>query len=108
MELLGDREDLFADLSTEEEKLLGKLVREKYGTDLFFLDNYPSAVRPFYTMPSKSKPEYSNSYDVIFRGQEIASGAQRVHDPDLLEARCKELGMPLEPLQSYIEAFRHG
>jgi len=92
------RTDMMADLSTEEERLLGSLVLEKYGSDLFFLDNYPSAVRPFYTMPSKDQPEYSNSYDVIFRGQEIGSGAQRCHDPELLEARCSELGVPTEPL----------
>eukprot|EP00404_Azadinium_spinosum_P035604 CAMPEP_0180661234 /NCGR_PEP_ID=MMETSP1037_2-20121125/58712_1 /TAXON_ID=632150 /ORGANISM="Azadinium spinosum, Strain 3D9" /LENGTH=42 /DNA_ID= /DNA_START= /DNA_END= /DNA_ORIENTATION= len=42
-------------------------------------------------MPCKDQPEYSNSYDVIFRGQEIGSGAQRCHDPSLLEARCAEL-----------------
>lgn len=112
MELLRSngepREDIMADLSTNEEKLLGSLVREKYGSDLFFLDQYPSAVRPFYTMPSKEKPEFSNSYDVIFCGQEIGSGAQRCHDPELLEARCASLGVPTEPLQSYIESFRHG
>jgi len=102
------RTDLMADLSTEEERLLGSLVKEKYGSDLFFLDRYPSSVRPFYTMPSKDTPEYSNSYDVIFRGQEIGSGAQRCHDPELLEARCAELGVPTEPLQPYIDSFRHG
>lgn len=101
------RTDMMADLSTEEERLLGSLVLEKYGSDLFFLDSYPSAVRPFYTMPSKDQPEYSNSYDVIFRGQEIGSGAQRCHDPELLEARCSELGVPTEPLQGYIDSFRH-
>jgi len=112
MELLRSngepREDIMEDLSTNEEKLLGNLVREKYGSDLFFLDQYPSAVRPFYTMPSKDKPEFSNSYDVIFCGQEIGSGAQRCHDPELLEARCEELGVRTGPLQPYIESFRHG
>ncbi|CAK9118648.1 unnamed protein product [Durusdinium trenchii] len=91
MELLSSngahREDIMEDLSTGEEKMLGNLVREKYGTDLFFLDQYPSAVRPFYTMPSHDRPEFSNSYDVIFCGQEIGSGAQRCHDPQLLEGQ---------------------
>mmetsp|Transcript_13360 Transcript_13360/g.36888 ORF Transcript_13360/g.36888 Transcript_13360/m.36888 type:complete len:620 (-) Transcript_13360:157-2016(-) len=102
-----EREQL-ADLSTEEEKLLGKLVREGRGSDLFFLDRYPSSVRPFYTMPCSAQPEYSNSYDVILRGQEIGSGAQRCHDPELLEARCAELGVPTGPLEPYINSFRHG
>lgn len=97
-----------ADLNAEEERTLAKLVRERYGTDLFFLDRYPSSVRPFYTMPCSDQPEYSNSYDVIFRGQEIGSGAQRCHDPALLEARCADLGVPTGPLKPYIDSFRHG
>lgn len=106
--VLEAREDNMADLSTQEEKVLGAMVLKKYDTDLFFLDRYPSSVRPFYTMPCEEQPEYSNSYDVIFRGQEIGSGAQRCHDPELLEARCAELGVDTGPLQSYIESFRHG
>lgn len=102
------REDPMADLSSEEERLLGRIVKEKYGSDLFFVDRYPSTVRPFYTMPSRDQPEYSNSYDAIFFGQEIASGAQRCHDPEMLEARCAELGVPTGPLQPYIDSFRHG
>jgi aspartyl-tRNA synthetase len=111
MEMLagaGFERDPMHDLSTEEERTLGRLVLEKYGSDLFFLDRYPSSVRPFYTMPCRDQPEYSNSYDVIFRGQEIGSGAQRCHDPELLEARCRELEVPMEPLQPYIDSFRHG
>lgn len=111
MQLLADHgvsRDVLADLSTEEERTLGALVREKYGTDLFFLDRYPSTVRPFYTMPCKDAPEYSNSYDCIFRGQEIGSGAQRCHDPQMLEQRCAALGVPTEPLKAYIDSFRHG
>lgn len=96
------------DLSTEEERLLGRHVLDKYGSDLFFLDQYPSSVRPFYTMPCKEQPQYSNSYDVIFRGQEIGSGAQRCHDPEVLVARCAELGVPTGPLEPYIDSFRHG
>ncbi len=46
--------------------------------------SYPAAVRPFYTMPCSDDPAYSNSYDVFIRGEEIISGAQRVHDPEML------------------------
>jgi aspartyl-tRNA synthetase len=104
----GIERDPMADLNTEEERKLGAIIREQRGADLFFLDRYPSAVRPFYTMPCREEPEYSNSYDCIFRGQEIGSGAQRCHDPALLEARCADLGVPTEPLQPYINSFRHG
>ncbi len=76
----GHSVDDQADLSTSTEMALGELVRAKYGADFFALDQFPSSVRPFYTMPSPADPRSSNSYDLFIRGQEICSGAQRVHD----------------------------
>ena len=77
----------FDDLSTENEKTLGDIVKAKYGTDFFIMDKYPLSIRPFYTMPDpetygKVPPaqQLSNSFDMFMRGQEIVSGAQRVHD----------------------------
>ena len=66
--------------STENEKLLGKLVKAKYDTDFYILDKFPSSVRPFYTMPDPKDKKWSNSFDIMIRGEEIVSGAQRVHD----------------------------
>uniref|UniRef100_A0A4W3HRR4 Aspartate--tRNA ligase, cytoplasmic n=1 Tax=Callorhinchus milii TaxID=7868 RepID=A0A4W3HRR4_CALMI len=83
---MGDEEDL----STPNEKLLGRLVKEKYDTDFYVLDKYPLAVRPFYTMPDPHT-KYSNSYDMFMRGEEILSGAQRIHDPQLLTDRALHL-----------------
>ncbi|KOB74314.1 Uncharacterized protein OBRU01_07415, partial [Operophtera brumata] len=98
------------DLSTPDEKLLGRLVKAKYDTDFYILDKYPLAVRPFYTMPDPNNPvrdkyplavrpfytmpdpnnpKASNSYDMFMRGEEILSGAQRIHDPDYLTERAK-------------------
>lgn len=68
----------------EQELRLGELVRAKYQTDFFILDKYPSAIRPFYTMPCPEDRRFSNSYDMFLRGQEICSGAQRNHEPQLL------------------------
>lgn len=76
--------DPLADLSTELERALGKLVADKYGTDFYMLHRYPLAVRPFYTMPCPDDPRYSNSFDVFIRGEEIISGAQRIHEHELL------------------------
>ncbi|CAO3628087.1 unnamed protein product [Cunninghamella blakesleeana] len=101
---IGDYEDL----STANEKFLGKLVKEKYHTDFYILDKFPLAVRPFYTMPDPKNPEYSNSYDFFMRGEEILSGAQRIHDPDFLEERAKVHGVDLSTIQPYIEAFKIG
>lgn len=100
----------FDDLSTENEKLLGKLVREKYDTDFYILDKFPLAVRPFYTMPDPEDPRYSNSYDFFMRGEEILSGAQRIHDPVLLKERitAHEVDPTLEGVSDYIDAFTYG
>jgi hypothetical protein len=96
------------DISTPHEKLLGKLVAEKYGTDFYIMDKYPLGARPFYTMPDPHDPRWTNSYDLFIRGEEIVSGAQRVHDVDLLVKRATECGIPIPSIQSYIDAFKHG
>jgi aspartyl-tRNA synthetase len=96
------------DLSTENEKKLGDIVKAKYKTDFFFMDKYPLSVRPFYTMPCPENPQLSNSYDFFIRGQEILSGAQRIHDPDLLEARATAHGIGLHDIKAYVDSFRNG
>ena len=101
--------DPHGDLSTEHERILGRLVKEKYDTDFYILTRYPIEARPFYTMPEPgANPEYTNSFDVFIRGEEIISGAQRIHDPDLLTERAKHFGIPVEDLESYIQSFRYG
>ena len=101
--------DPHGDLSTEHERILGKLVKEKYDTDFYILTRYPIEARPFYTMPEPgANPEYTNSFDVFIRGEEIISGAQRIHDPELLTERAKHFGIPVEELESYIRSFRYG
>ncbi|KAG5670892.1 hypothetical protein PVAND_001123 [Polypedilum vanderplanki] len=100
----GDEEDL----STPNEKLLGRLVKAKYDTDFYILDKFPLAIRPFYTMPDPNNPKYSNSYDMFMRGEEILSGAQRIHDPDYLVERAKHHEIDISKIAAYIEAFRFG
>jgi len=95
-------------LSTENEKKLGDIVADKYKTDFFFMDKYPLWIRPFYTMPDPNNPALSNSYDFFIRGQEILSGAQRIHDPELLAKKATEKGIPLSTIQSYLDSFKHG
>ncbi|KAH0613251.1 uncharacterized protein H6S33_009631 [Morchella sextelata] len=98
------------DLSTEMERNLGRLVLAKYDTDFYVMDKFPLAVRPFYTMPDPEDENYSNSYDFFMRGEEILSGAQRVHNSEFLTERMKSLGMdPKTPgLEDYVDAFRYG
>lgn len=106
----GKEVDELEDLSTENEKFLGKLVREKYNTDFYILDKFPLGIRPFYTMPDPEDPRYSNSYDFFMRGEEILSGAQRIHDQELLIERLKHHGMTPETpgMAEYVDAFTYG
>lgn len=106
----GVEMDPFDDLTTENEKLLGKLVREKYDTDFYVLDKFPLAVRPFYTMPDPFDSNYSNSYDFFMRGEEILSGAQRIHDTAFLKTRMQahELDPNTPGLKDYVESFNYG
>ncbi|XP_067002971.2 aspartate--tRNA ligase, cytoplasmic isoform X2 [Anabrus simplex] len=101
---IGDEDDL----STPDEKLLGRLVKKTYDTDFYILDKYPLAVRPFYTMPDPKDNKKSNSYDMFMRGEEVLSGAQRIHDPEFLAERAKLHGVDLEKIKAYIDAFRFG
>ncbi|CAF1465830.1 unnamed protein product [Rotaria magnacalcarata] len=96
------------DLTTENERILGRIVKTKYHTDFYILDKYPLAVRPFYTMPDPNNPKYSNSYDMFIRGEEILSGAQRIHDAQLLLQRVEHHKVDTKQIKSYIDAFRYG
>ena len=89
----GINQDPIGDLDTETEKALGDIVKEKYNTDFFCLYRYPKEVRPFYAMVDPVDDRYTNSYDFFMRGEEITSGAQRVHDSDVLVERIKEKGV---------------
>nr|GMC76749.1 aspartate--tRNA ligase 2, cytoplasmic-like [Ipomoea batatas] len=100
--------DPLGDLNTESERKLGQLVLEKYGTEFYILHRYPLAVRPFYTMPCYNNSAYSNSFDVFIRGEEIISGAQRVHVPELLTKRAEECGIDVKTISTYIDSFRYG
>ncbi|KAL6296507.1 hypothetical protein ACE6H2_004649 [Prunus campanulata] len=104
----GVEVDPMGDLNTEVERKLGQLVLEKYGTEFYILHRYPLAVRPFYTMPCHDNHAYSNSFDVFIRGEEIISGAQRVHVPELLAERAQACGIELKTISTYIDAFRYG
>ncbi|XP_023524153.1 aspartate--tRNA ligase 2, cytoplasmic-like [Cucurbita pepo subsp. pepo] len=100
--------DPLGDLNTEAERKLGQLVLEKYGTEFYILHRYPLAVRPFYTMPCYDNPTYSNSFDVFIRGEEIISGAQRVHVPEFLAERAQACGIDVKTIETYIDSFRYG
>lgn len=96
------------DLSTEDEKELGAIVKEKYHTDLYVITRYPSNVRPFYTMVEPNDNRYTHAYDFMLRGAEILSGAQRIHDYTSLSERVAKLGIAATAIDHYLNAFKYG
>ncbi len=104
----GFKQDINEDLDTENEKALGKLVKDKYKTDFYILYGYPKSARPFYTMPDPKDDNFTNSFDAFIRGEEVLSGAQRIHDYDLLLQKIKEKEINPETLSDYLNAFKLG
>ncbi len=96
------------DLAPAHERWLGDWARREYGSDFLFVVGYPMVKRPFYTHPDPDRPTHSNSFDLIFRGLELVTGGQRRHlYADYLSALAAR-GEPVQPYQSYLDAFRHG
>jgi len=100
----GDTEDI----GTEDEKLLGEIIADVHGQDFYIIDKFPMALRPFYTMPDPNDADYSNSYDIFIRGEEVTSGAQRIHDPQMLVDNANAKGVDLTPIQTYVDSFKYG
>lgn len=96
------------DLAPEHERWLGEWAMREYGSDWLFVTGYPMRKRPFYTHPQPDTPQWSNSFDLLFRGLEIVTGGQRLHRyADYLQA-LEEHGIASEPFTGYLEAFRYG
>ncbi|HIE34033.1 MAG TPA: aspartate--tRNA(Asn) ligase [Candidatus Altiarchaeales archaeon] len=94
------------DLNTESEKLLGDIMKREYNSELYFITKYPLEIKPFYTMPDNKK--YSRSFDLAYKGVEISSGSQRIHNPELLVGRITKKGLNPENFEFYINTFRYG
>ncbi len=99
----GERED---DLERHEEKLLCQYAKEKYKSDFIFITKFPFSARPFYHMLDKDG--LTESYDLLFRGVEITTGAQREHRHDILKAQMIEKKVRPESLDFYLEFFSYG
>ena len=92
----------FDDFEPEEEKLLCQLVREQAGSDFVFVTHYPSRKRPFYAMDSRENPEETESFDLLFRGMEVTTGGQRIHEYAEQVAKMERLHMNIELFDSYL------
>ena len=97
-----------ADMDPEGERRISAHVKKKYDHDFVFVTDYATSIRPFYHMRHADNPELTNSYDLIYRGTEISTGAQREHRVEVLEAQIKEKGMDPAELGFYLDFFRYG
>lgn len=96
------------DLEPEEEHLIGQYFKEEYGADFVFVTHYPSKKRPFYAMDDPTDERYTLSFDCLFRGLEITTGGQRIHDYNMLQDKIKARNMTEEGMETYMMAFKHG
>lgn len=96
------------DFDPQEEELLGKYAKKELNSDFLFVTHYPSKKRPFYTMDDPADPEYTLSFDLLFRGLEITSGGQRIHDYNEQVAKMQKLGMNPELFETYLMLHKYG
>lgn len=93
------------DLGTEDEKLLGEIMKEEE-KEFYFITKYPLESKPFYTMPEDDT--HSRGFDLECKGVEVSSGSQRIHDVNLLKERLKACKLDPKDFDAYLKAFRYG
>lgn len=96
------------DFSPEEERQMGEYVKEKYGHEFVYVTEYPITVRPFYHMRLENDQTLTKSFDLLFNGVEITTGAQREHRYDILRKQAVEKGMDVPSLEYYLDFFKYG
>jgi nondiscriminating aspartyl-tRNA synthetase len=96
------------DMSPEHERAICEWAKKEHDTDFVFITRFPTEARAFYTMASEEDPKLSKGFDLLFRGLEINSGAQRIHDYDAMVARIESRGMDPKKFQFYLQAFKYG
>ena len=96
------------DLEPEEEHNIGRYFQEGYGADFVFVTHYPTKKRPFYAMDDPEDPRCTLSFDLLFRGMEVTTGGQRVHDYQAQVAKMEARGMHPEKFRDFLTIHQHG
>jgi nondiscriminating aspartyl-tRNA synthetase len=96
------------DLAPEHERRLGRWARDEHGSDFLAVEGYPARKRPFYTHPEPGDPRSTNSFDLLFRGLELVTGGQRLHEYDDYARALADRGEPAGAYEPYLQTFRHG
>jgi aspartyl-tRNA synthetase len=104
----GIKSEKEGDLSPEEEREIAEYTKEKFNHEFVFITDYPASVRPFYHMRYEEDPAITKSFDLLWNGLEITTGAQREHRYDVLLKQAKEKKMNVKKLQFYLDFFKYG
>ncbi len=96
------------DMEPEDERQICEWAKKEYASDFVFITEYPTKKRAFYTYAKPDEPEISRSFDLLFRGLEINSGSQRIHDYDEMIAKIELRGMDPKKFSFYLQAFKYG
>lgn len=96
------------DLDREAERLLTEHVKREHGTDYFFVNRFPSSVKPFYVMHVDDDPRFARSVDLVYKGLELSSGGQREHRHDRIVEQIAQKGIGVDGLRWFTEPFRYG
>ncbi len=96
------------DLEPEEEILIGKYFKEECDSDFVFVTHYPSKKRPFYAMDDPADSKFTLSFDLLFKGMEITTGGQRIHDYEMQVAKMIDRGMNPEDFTNFLMIHKHG
>lgn len=96
------------DLEPEEEQLIGRYFKEEYGSDFVFVTHYPSKKRPFYAMDDPANDRFTLSFDLLYKGIEVTTGGQRIHEYQMLLDKIARRGMSPEGMEAYLMIFKYG
>ncbi len=96
------------DLDAEGERMLGEIMKKKHNSDFVFVTLFPWAIRPFYHMKPEDDAKVTNSFDLLYNGVEVCTGAQREHRLDILTKQAKEKGLDMNDMPEYKEIFQYG
>jgi nondiscriminating aspartyl-tRNA synthetase len=96
------------DIDPEGERLACRYAKEEFDSDFIFVTHYPWKEKPFYTMPSPENPEETEGFDLLFRGLELITGSQRIHNYDQLIDNMNKKGVKAEGLEFYLNTFKYG
>jgi len=96
------------DFDRKEEELIGEYTTEKYNSEFVFVINYPYSSRPFYSMKCSDNPKLTETFDLLYKGIEVTSGAQREHRYDILKSQITEKGINPELMEDYLNFFKYG